>query len=98
MSHKPAEIERMLTNKLKMVSDDRDHKWFILHIDGLPPIRTKLSNHKDDVTDIIEGRICKQLRVRKIFFLELIKCTKSREAYIEQVQKDPFPPFSQLFV
>jgi len=98
MSHKPAEIEKMLTNKLKMVSDNKDHEWFTLHIEGLPPIRTKLSHHKGDVSDVLEGKMCKQLRVHKSFFVELISCTKSREAYIEKVTKDPYPPFSQIIV
>lgn len=98
MPYKPAEIEKMLKNKLKMDSSDNDHRWFTLVIEGLPPIRTKLSHNKDDVRDKIEGKICRQLHVRKNFFSELMKCTKSREEYLEQIQKDPHPPLDQVII
>lgn len=98
MPYKPIEIEKMLKNKLKMDVEDADHRWFILELEGLPRIRTKLSNNKNEVGDFLESRICKQLRVRKNFFHELIDCTKSRDEYKKQIQDDPFPPFSQLLV
>jgi len=98
MPYKPIEIERMLTGKLEMVSKDADHIWFSLEIDGLPPIRTKLPNHKDDIREKLESRIHKQLRIRKPFFHGLMDCTKYRSDYIKQIKEDPYPPFNILFV
>jgi hypothetical protein len=98
MPYKPIEIERMLTRKLGMTSEDADHKCFRIDIDGLPPIRTKLPTHNEDIRDILESRIHKQLRVRKPFFLGLMNCPKSRADYIRQIKDDPYPPFDNLFV
>lgn len=98
MPYKPIEIERMLINKLHMRVSNADHKWFELKIDGLPPIRTKLPNHKDDINPIIAGRIHKQLRIRKKFFHELMDCTKYFDDYENQIKDDPYPPFNQLFL
>lgn len=75
-----------------------DHKWFVLQFDGLPPIRTKLSHNKKEVKAGLEGKIVKQLRVKKIFFNGLMDCTKSREDYEKQLRTDPFPPFDVLIV
>lgn len=94
MPYKPIEIERILTGKLKMSCEDADHTWFMVEIDGLPPIRTKLPNHKDDIRSALESRICKQLRVRKLFFHGLMDCTKYRTDYEKQIKEDPFPPFN----
>ncbi len=98
MPYKPIEVERMLLTKLKMVDEENDHTWFKFEIDGLPPIRTKISHNKKDIRDGLESRIFKQLRVRKTFFHELMDCTKNRNEYIQQVQEDPYPPFSVPFV
>jgi hypothetical protein len=94
MPYKPSEIEKMLLNKLHMYFEDRDHRWFRLDLDQLPPIRTKLSSHKEDIGSEIENRICKQLRIRKILFHELMDCTKQLDDYKQQVRTDPFPPFN----
>ena len=98
MPYKPLEIEGMLKTKLKMSVVNADHKWFRLEFEGVPPIRTKLPNHKKDIRDILESRISKQLRVRKTFFHGLMDCTKSRVDYEKQIRDDPFPPFTILIV
>lgn len=98
MPYKPIEIEKMLKNKLQMNTDDNDHRWFILQFEGLPPIRTKLSHNNKDVGDALENKICKQLRVRKTFFRELMDCTKYKDHYEQQIKSDPYPPFDQIIV
>jgi hypothetical protein len=98
MPYKPREIEKMLTRKLEMSVEDADHKWFKLDLEGLPPIRTKLPNHKGDIKPKLEGRICNQLRVRKTFFHGLMDCTKKLQDYEKQIRNDPFPPFDHLLV
>jgi hypothetical protein len=98
MPYKPSEIEKMLLSKLKCQNKERDHKWFIITIDGLPTIRTKLSHNNKDVGDKLENRIMKQLHVRKKFFHELMDCTKYLIDYEKQVREDPYPPFTELFL
>lgn len=98
MPYKPIEVEGMLKTKLKMIVEDADHKWFTMELDGLPPIRTKLPNHREDIRDKLESRIYKQLRVRKPFFRALMDCTKYREDYEKQIREDPYPPFNVLLV
>jgi hypothetical protein len=98
MPYKPTQIEGMLRAKLKMSPEDADHTWFRLQFEGLPPIRTKVPHHKDDIGDTLQGRIQKQLRVRKAFFKGLMDCPNSRADYERQVREDPYPPFSELFL
>lgn len=98
MPYKPIEIEQMLTGKLGMSPLKADHRWFVLQFQGLPAIRTKLSNNKKEVGSGLESRISKQLRVRKPFFNELMDCTKRREDYESQIRTDPYPPFDVLLV
>jgi len=88
----------MLLNVLHMSYENRDHTWFKLELDNLPPIRTKLSFHKEDINSEIESRICKQLRIRKAFFHELMNGTKNFDDYEKQIRTDPYPPFSVLIV
>jgi len=98
MPYKPTEVENMLITKLKMTREETDHTVFKFEVDGLPPIRTKVSHNKKEIRDKLESRIYKQLRVRKPFFHELMDCTKYRDDYIKQVQEDPYPPLSVRFV
>lgn len=98
MPYKPFEIEGMLIGKLKMSTLNADHKWFFLQLQGLPPIRTKLPNHKEDIGIKLESRIFKQLRVRKTFFHELMDCTKTLPDYEKMIREDPYPPLSNLLV
>lgn len=47
----------------------------------------------DDVPDSILGRMAKEIRIVKTkFFKEMIECTKSREAYMEELEKGGFLP------
>jgi hypothetical protein len=98
MPYKPIEIEGMLKTKLRMSLEEADHTWFRLEIAGLPPIRTKVPNHKGDIRDKLESRIYKQLRVKKPFFHGLMDCTKLLADYKKQVREDPYPPFSVLIM
>jgi len=91
-------VERMLQTKLQMAPEERDHKYFKLIIDGLPPIRTKISHNNNDIGSVLENRIYKQLRIRKSFFHELMDCTKNRDDYIQQIKDDPYPPFNHVSV
>ena len=99
MAYKPYEIESMLLTKLKMDPSNEDHTWFEIQIEGLPKIRTKLSfTRKKEIGDKLIAKIHKQLRVRKIFFIGLMDCTKSLHDYEAQVKNDPYPPFNHIIV
>jgi hypothetical protein len=98
MPYRPREVEGMLSIKLNMAIENADHKWFTLEINGLPPIRTKLPNHIEDIRDQLESKIHKQLHVRKKFFRGLMDCTKNRADYEEQIRRDPYPPFDKLVI
>jgi hypothetical protein len=98
MPYSPRDVEGMLRIKLNMVIENADHKWFKLELNGLPPIHTKLPNHREDIRDQLESKIHKQLRIRKMFFRGLMDCTKNRADYEEQIRRDPYPPFDILIV
>ncbi len=74
-----------------------DHRWYELHIPGLPVIVTKVSHGTSELSSSLESMIARQLRVRRPFFLEMIGCTKSADDYCKQVQEDPYPPFNVGF-
>lgn len=98
MPYKPKEIRSILTGKLGMTVSQRDHTWFLLTLNNLPTIKTKLPNHKGDIGPQLENRICKELRVRKVFFYGLMDCSKYLKDYDEQIRSDPYPPFDQIIV
>lgn len=98
MPYKPAQIESMLKTKLGMYKENKDHRWFRVDFNGLPPIRTKISHNNKEVGASLENRISKQLRIRNKFFHELMDCTKYKPEYEAQIRQDPIPPFSQIIV
>jgi len=74
-----------------------DHRWYKLHVEGLPVISTKFSHSGGQLSRTIEGKIARQLRVRKGFFVEMVTCSKSQTDYLQQVRNDPFPPWTVNF-
>ena len=98
MPYRPPDIERALLHKFNFEQDTQrgvDHRRFVLHREGLPSIRTKVSHNRAPIGPALESAICRQLHVRHPFFHGMIDCTKSREDYYQQVRDDPFPPFPQ---
>lgn len=97
MSLKAAEVESLLQTKFDFMPDqhrESGHRWYKLELPGLPVIRTFFSHGRGSLSADLEGKIARQLRVRKLYFIEMMVCTKAREDYYRQVTKDPFPPFS----
>jgi hypothetical protein len=98
MAVKSKTLEQILCSKLGFTKRgskrSRDHHNFILEIQGLPLIQTKLSHSKKDIQSGIQSKIARQMRVRPNFLTEIIKCTRDQAAYINQVRTDPYPPFS----
>lgn len=92
----PRSIRQCLENKLGFTlapTKSPDHEWYELHLPGKPPIRTKISRHNRDYSDALLGKMARQLRVRKAFFLAVVDCIKSCSEYVEQVNRDPYPPW-----
>lgn len=101
MGLKPSLVESRLLNKFEFDEDaghEKGHKWYVLRLPGLQPVRTKLSHNKKELTAFLEGEMAKQLRVRRMFFVEMMSCTKSRDEYYSSIRTDPFPPWSQRVV
>lgn len=78
-------------------SRSTDHRWYELHLEGLPIIATRVSRNNNDIGSKLEGMIARQLRVRNPFFKEMIECTKSKEDYEHQVRNAPYPPWEHRF-
>jgi len=99
MSITNRDFEGLIQTKFDFVSARKasDHRWYVLKLDGLPPILTKASHAKAEITGKLESAIAKQLRVRTPFFREMMNCTKSREEYYQQIRSDPFPDWDTKF-
>jgi hypothetical protein len=101
MPHKPGVVESLLQTKFGFTPADsksKDHCWYERTFQGLPTIRTKMSRHKEDLGKGLEGKIARQLRVRKEFYNGMIDCTNSSAAYEKQVRESPYPPFDQIII
>ena len=86
-------VERMLTNKLEMRLDDRDHQVFLLEIDGRVVARTKLSRGSAKYTTLgadLVRKMAQQLHVSMPIFRELESCTKSRDEYLQILSETGF--------
>ena len=95
----PRDLERILQNKYEFSPAEghsSDHRWYELKLDGLPSILTKVSHSRDEINSDLEGKIARQLRVRKKYFREMVSCHNSREDYYQQVHDAPFPPWEVL--
>lgn len=70
-----------------------DHRWFELNLPNLPTILTKVSHGRHEIDVRLETQMARQLHVRRPFFVEMMRCTRSRDDYIRLVYDDPQPPF-----
>lgn len=100
MAIKKRDLEKQLKSKFGFslsVTRSDDHRWYEISIPGLPIIATKVSHGGKELSSSLESKIARQLRVRRPFFLGMISCNQSKNDYLEQVKKDPFPPFDVGF-
>jgi hypothetical protein len=99
MSISNRDFEALIQTKFGFVDAQKasDHRWYVLKLEGLPPILTKASHGKTQITGGLESAIAKQMRVRTAFFREMMSCTKSREDYYQQIRRDPFPDWETRF-
>jgi hypothetical protein len=99
MPSSPRELERLLTGKFAFrlaKSRSKDHRYYVLQLEGLPPIRTKVSHSKKQIGATLEAKIARQMRVAKRFWDLMMNCQRDRDAYYEQVRNDPQPPWDIL--
>lgn len=93
---RPREIEDMLLQKFGFEEDETaalDHRSYVLRLQGLPPIWTKVSHSREPIRDKLQAAIAKELRVRSSFYDRMMECNHSREEYVQQVRDDPYPPW-----
>lgn len=100
MPRKPSDLETVLQRKFGFAparEHSSDHRWYELRLPGLPPILTKVSHGRKEITAKLEGKIARQLRVRGPYLQEMLDCSHSREEYYQKLRDDPFPPFDIRF-
>jgi len=97
MPPKLAEIEQRLKTKFGFSpARNSRHHQLVLEEPGLPPVRTSISHDKmQEPGRKLESLIARELHVSTQFFRDMIGCTESREAYLEQLTTNPQPPFSK---
>jgi hypothetical protein len=100
MPRKPRDVESILTAKFGFIEakgHSSEHRWYELRLDGLPVILTKVSHSKSDIGPNLEGKMARQLRVKKRFFGEMMDCTRDATEYERQVRDHPEPPWDVRF-
>lgn len=93
MTYRPREVESCLQSKFGFNRDNRDHRFYILELPNLPPIRTKVSHSRKPIPPQILSLIARQLRVRTPYFRGMINCTNNLDDYQRQITEDPYPPW-----
>ena len=96
MPRKSRDIGRLLKNKFRFAEYTTDHTWYELTLPDCQTIKTKLSLGTREYGKLLEGKVARQLRVRKPFYEKMMSCTASCEDYYEQVSTDPYPPWDVL--
>ena len=78
-------VEHMLTTKLGMSCDPRDHRWYYLTFEGRTIASTFVSagGKYRTLGDDLVSKMARQLYINSGFFLGLVKCTKSLEDYFD---------------
>ena len=63
-----------------------DHRWFVLRLEGVADIFAFFSHGEREIGKVLEGKIARQLRVSRKFFLDMIECKNDSETYNQQVR------------
>lgn len=99
MPLKIRKFEQILQGKFGFVPAKHrsdDHRWYEKTIPGCL-LATYVSHGDKELSSNLEGKIARQLRVRKLFFQEMFTCEQDANAYHKQLQEDPYPPFHVRF-
>jgi predicted RNA binding protein YcfA (HicA-like mRNA interferase family) len=63
--------------------EEKHHHYYEFWYDGKLVAKTYSSHSNEDIDDYLLSAMRKQCNMNKDFFIEFIKCTKSREEYIQ---------------
>ena len=69
--------------KKGFTQDESHHHYFEFWHDGKIIATTYTSHNNEDIDDYLIKAMSKQCLMDKPFFIEFIKCTKSKDDYIE---------------
>lgn len=77
--------KKVITSFLKkgFVKDESHHHYYEFWYNGTLVARTYSSHSGEDINDYLISAMRKQCNMDKAFFIEFVKCTKSREDYIQ---------------
>lgn len=76
-------VETCLTSKLRCTKRNGDHIFFDLIEDGEVIATTKMSHGREPLGEPLQGAMAKQLGVPKQVFRDAVRCTVSRQQFIE---------------
>jgi hypothetical protein len=68
--------------KKGFIQDDSHHHYFEFWHDGKVIATTYTSHNNEDIEDYLIKAMSKQCLMDKPFFVEFVKCTKSKDDYI----------------
>jgi len=77
------DLKRCLTGKLGCQERTGKHLFFDLIEGGQVIATTKMSHNQNPLGDPLQGAMAKQLGVPKPTFVDAVKCSVSRQAFIE---------------
>ena len=80
--------EKALNAKLGMTRHDRDHRWFVLEVEGKEVARTCVSTggqYKTLGHDLV-AKMARQLYVPTAFLVGIVSCSKSKDDYLAHLR------------
>jgi len=77
--------KKVIASLLKkgFTQDDSHHHYYEFWHNGQLVSRTYTSHSGEDINDYLVSAMRKQCYMNKAFFIEFVKCTKSKEDYIK---------------
>lgn len=82
-------VERMLSNKLGMALEERDHRVYRLFVEGKLVIQTKVSRGSSHHTlgDDLVRAMARDFKISAILFRQLEACTKTVDDYLDALRE-----------
>ena len=88
MKPKKAHIVRSSLLKKGFLEVNRDHGFFILHVDGKKTgIHTKISHGENEIATSLLSMMARQLKLSGLEFEALINCPLSAEEYHQKLEE-----------
>jgi hypothetical protein len=80
-------VKHCLNSKLGCISRNTDHEVFELYFNGTKIAWTKMSHGGGQLSDLIVGRMARQLQVSKTTFVSAVACNVTKEEFIAEALK-----------